>query len=401
MSGIADFFYLDATGIHTPDLDTVYNWLSNEYKAIYGQDVVLDADTQDGQWVGIIAQALHDTMNVTALVYRSFSPSTAMADALDTNVRINGIARKGATYSMCDVDIVGNVGTEIHNGSVKDTLNRVWNLPELVTIPLEGKITVTARASEPGAWSSLPDTINVINTPTRGWLSVTNPNEGTAGAPVETDADLRRRQQKSVALPAQSVLEGMIAGVAGVSGVTRYRAYENDTNTYDVYGIPAHSTSMVVEGGDAEEIARQIHKHKTVGSGTYGDTTVAVTDSYGLVTNIKFQRPSYVRVKVEVHIKPLQGYTNAYLPDLKARVLQYVNNLGIGEALYIARLIPPILACNTSNTDTFDIISVQAGREDGELSSTNISVEFNEALLTSEDLITVVEDGAQNAKRRI
>lgn len=131
-----------------------------------------------------------------------------------------------------------------------------------------------------------------------------------------------------------------------------------------------------------------------MGSGTYGDTTVAVTDSYGLVTNIKFQRPSYVRVKVEVHIKPLQGYTNAYLPDLKARVLSYVNNLGIGEALYIARLIPPILACNTSNTDTFDITSVQAGREDGELSSTNISVEFNEALLTSEDLITVIEDGA-------
>lgn len=393
MSSITEQFYLSKDGIHVPDLDTVYDWLCNEYKAIYGADVVLTADTQDGQWVGVLAQAIHDTMDVAALVYNSFSPSTALSDALDKNVRINGIARKQPTYSMCDVDLVGTVGTVIKNGSVKDTLNRVWNLPPSVTIPLEGSVTVTATASEAGAWSSLPNTITIINTPTRGWLSVNNPNEGTAGAPVESDADLRRRQAKSVALPAQSVVNGIIGGVASVSGVTRYRCYENDTGVTNEHGIPAHSISMVVEGGDAQEIAQQIHRHKTAGSGTYGDTTVAVSDKYGLVTNISFQRPTYVRVKIKVSIKPLAGYTNAFVPDIKARVVEYVNNLGIGDAVYIARLVPPILACNTSNTDTFDILSVEAARDGGEYAAANITVEFNEAVLTDSEAIEVIENG--------
>lgn len=388
-----ELFYLDSTGIKVPDLDTVYTWLCNKYKTIYGEDVILTPDTQDGQWVGVIAQALHDTMDIAALVYNSFSPATAQSDALDKNVRINGIARKAPTYSMCDVDITGTVGTVIKNGSVKDTLNRVWVLPEEVTIPLTGKVTVTARASEAGAWSSLPNTITVINTPTRGWLSVDNPNEGTAGAPVESDAELRRRQAKSVALPAQSVVNGIIGGVAAVSGVTRYRCYENDGGVTDEHGIPAHSISMVVEGGDAEEIAKQIHLHKTAGSGTYGDTTIGVADKYGITTNIRFQRPSYVRVKIRITLQPLEGYTNAYTAALKERVEDYVNSLGIGEAVYIARLVPPILDCNSDITSTFDIISIEAAAGEGEYAAANIKVAFNEAVLTDVDNIEVIEGG--------
>ena len=332
-------------------------------------------------------------MDIAALVYNSFSPATAQSDALDKNVRINGIARKAPTYSMCDVDITGTVGTVIKNGSVKDTLNRVWVLPEVVTIPLTGKVTVTARASEAGAWSSLPNTITIINTPTRGWLSVDNPNEGTAGAPVESDAELRRRQAKSVALPAQSVVNGIIGGVAAVSGVTRYRCYENDGGVTDEHGIPAHSISMVVEGGDAEEIAKQIHLHKTAGSGTYGDTTIGVADKYGITTNIRFQRPSYVRVKIRITLQPLEGYTNAYTAALKERVEDYVNSLGIGEAVYIARLVPPILDCNSDITSTFDIISIEAAAGEGEYAAANIKVAFNEAVLTDVDNIEVIEGG--------
>lgn len=393
MASISELFYLDDTGIHVPDLEAVASWLINEYKNIYGRDVVLTPDTQDGQWLGILAQAIHDTMDVSALVYNCFSPSTALRDALDKNVRINGIARKPATYSMCDVRIVGNAGTTIVNGTVKDNLNRIWRLPSRVVIPLEGEIVVTARADEAGDWTALSNTLTIINSPTRGWQSVTNENEATAGSAVESDAELRRRQAISVALPSQSVLEGMVGAVATINGVTRYRAYENDTNTTDANGIPGHSSCIVVEGGDAEEIAAAIHRHKTVGSGTYGDTTVSVYDKYGLKTDIKFQRPTYNRVKIKVTIRPLSGYSNTYGAEIKARLVEYINSLGIGEGVYLARLVPPILACNTSNTDTFDITSIEAAKDDGPLAPYNINVDFDGAVLTSEDLITVEEQG--------
>lgn len=391
MAAISELFYLDATGIHVPDLEAVSSWLINEYKNIYGKDVVLTADTQDGQWLGILAQAIHDTMDVSALVYNSFSPSTALGDALDKNVRLNGISRKAPTYSMCDVKLVGAAGTTIRGGTVKDDLNRIWHLPSEVIIPLAGEITVTVIADEAGAWTALPGTINVINTPTRGWQSVSNENEATAGAPVESDAELRRRQAVSVALPSQSVLEGMVGAVATIAGVTRYRAYENDTNQTDSNGLPAHSSCLVVEGGDAAEIAEAIHRHKTLGSGTHGDTAITVEDQYGLNTSIKFQRPTYNRVKIVVTIKPLQGYSNVYASEIKTRLVEYINALGIGESVYLTRLVPPVLACNTSNTDTFDIISVEAALDDDEVGSSNLTVAFDAAVLTDESRITVVE----------
>ena len=42
-----------------------------------------------------------------------------------------------------------------------------------------------------GAVAALAGTITEINTPTRGWVSVTNPAAATVGTPAETDAELR------------------------------------------------------------------------------------------------------------------------------------------------------------------------------------------------------------------
>ena len=391
MADFQELFYLDKTGLHTPDLAEVYDWLVSEYQDIYGKDVILTSDTQDGQFLGIIAQAIHDTIDIAGLVYNSFSPSTALADALDKNVRINGIARKAPTYSMCDVIITGAAGTTINQGSVKDDFNRVWNLPSSVVIPIEGQITVTAQATEPGEWVALPHTLTVINTPTRGWQSVTNDYEATAGAPVESDADLRRRQGNSVAMPSQSVLAGMIGAVASIAGVTRYRAYENDTSFEDANGIPPHSTCMVIEGGNVTEIAAAIHRHKTLGSGTHGDTTVVVEDRFGLTTHIAFQRPQYYRIKVQITIKPLEGYTNVYAGQIKERLLAYINSLGIGDGVFVARLIPPVLACNSENTSTFDIVEILVAKDDDELTGANINIPFDGAVLTEDALITVIE----------
>ncbi|WP_457832781.1 baseplate J/gp47 family protein, partial [Staphylococcus aureus] len=82
-----------------------------------------------------------------------------------------------------------------------------------------------------GAVSAPAGTITTINTPTRGWQSVTNPADAVPGAEVESDAALRSRQKISTAIPSLTVFEGIVGAVAGVSGVTRYRGYENDTNS--------------------------------------------------------------------------------------------------------------------------------------------------------------------------
>jgi len=375
---IADLVYVDATGFHYPDYPTVLQYLTDEYKAIYGADTYLAPDSQDGQWLAIQALAIFDTMQVAAAVYSSFSPLTAQADALSRNVKINGIKRRVATFSTADLLIVGTAGTVINNGQAEDTLSQKWNLPASVTIPPGGSITVTATAAEIGSVTAGPNTINKIATPTLGWQSVDNAAAATTGDPVETDAELRRRQTFSTALPSLTVLDGTIGAVASVPGVTRFRGYENDSDVTDANGIPAHSIAIVAEGGDQQAIGDAIAIKKTPGTGTYGTTTVTTYDQYGLPNLIDFFRPTPATIGVEVTIQALTGYTTSYADQIAAAVAASIQALDIGDDVLITKLYVPANLPGTQAGATFDITQLRIKKNAGAFGTSNLTLAFNE-----------------------
>ncbi|HEJ2442739.1 TPA: baseplate J/gp47 family protein [Burkholderia multivorans] len=324
---------IDANGITAPTYADVLAYLQDQYRSIYGADTYLEPDSQDGQMLGVFAKAISDVNSVAIAIYRSFSPATAQGDALSSNVKINGIARKVASYSSADLVLVGQAGATITNGAAKDTNGVQWLLPATVTIPPSGTITVTATCATIGDVSARAGTINQIATPARGWQSVTNPADAAEGAPVEKDAVLRQRQTVSTALPSLTVLDGIIGAVANVPGVTRYVAYENDTSATDANGIPSHSISLVVEGGDATAVANAIAAKKTPGSGTYGTTEVIVTDIYGRPITIRFFRPVAAPIGATVTIKALTGYTSQTGQQIQQAVSDYINGVQIGGGL--------------------------------------------------------------------
>lgn len=375
---IADLVYVDATGFHYPDYPTVLQYLTDEYKAIYGADTYLAPDSQDGQWLAIQALAIFDTMQVAAAVYSSFSPLTAQADALSRNVKINGIRRRAATYSTADLLIIGTAGTVIVNGQAEDTLGQKWNLPASVTIPPSGSITVTATAADIGAITAAANTINKIATPTLGWQSVDNVAAATVGNPVETDAELRRRQTFSTALPSLSVLDGIIGAVASVPGVTRFRGYENDSDVTDANGIPAHSIAIVVEGGDQQAIGDTIAVKKTPGTGTYGTTTVTTFDQYGLPNLINFFRPTPAVIGVEVTIQALTGYTTGFADLIAAAVAASIQALEIGGDVLITKLYVPANLPGQAAGATFDITQLRIKKNAGAFGTSNLTLAFNE-----------------------
>ncbi|PRH17233.1 baseplate J/gp47 family protein [Burkholderia multivorans] len=324
---------IDANGITAPTYAYVLAYLQDQYRSIYGADTYLEPDSQDGQLLGVFAKAISDVNSVAIAIYRSFSPATAQDDALSSNVKINGIARKAASYSSADLVLVGQAGATITNGAAKDANGVQWLLPATVTIPPSGTITVTATCATIGDVSARAGTINQIATPALGWQSVTNPADAAEGAPVEKDAVLRQRQTVSTALPSLTVLDGIIGAVANVAGVTRYVAYENDTSATDANGIPSHSISLVVEGGDATAIANAIAAKKTPGSGTYGTTAVIVTDIYGRPITIRFFRPVAAPIAATVTIKALTGYTSQTGQQIQQAVSDYINGVQIGGGL--------------------------------------------------------------------
>jgi len=401
---------IDETGIHKPDLAEVIDYLTTSFRGIYGSDVYLGNDSQDGQWLGILAAAFNDANAVAVAVYNAFSPATAQGAGLSSVVKVNGIKKASASYSTSDLLIGGQVGATITNGVAGDLQGFYWALPAIVTIPIDGQITVTATCLTIGAVEAAANTITSIQTPTLGWQTVTNESTATAGQPVETDPQLRIRQSLSTQLPSLSLLEGMVGAILALSGVSRIRAYENDTDTTDANGLPGHSISLIVDGGDAASIAAIIAKKKGC-AGTYGTAVQTVTDNAGVAHDIRFFRPTEPAITYVVSLKAKTGYSTVVESDIKQSLSDWTNAIGIGNNVqltrsYSAAYLQPlmqsaaaklqadlaaeadpatiaadaaVIATLNAEAVTFEIVSITAARDGGTPAAADVDIAFNEA----------------------
>ncbi|MEI8663540.1 baseplate J/gp47 family protein, partial [Xenorhabdus bovienii] len=142
---------ITASGITAPDYPTILERLTGYFRQIYGEDAYLEPDSKDGQMIAIYALALHDANNMVIESYNTYSPRTSSGAALSNNVAINGLSRHAATRSTADITLVGQVGTVVKNGLVRDRNNNPWALPDTVTIGTQGTVTVTATCQKLGA----------------------------------------------------------------------------------------------------------------------------------------------------------------------------------------------------------------------------------------------------------
>lgn len=370
---------IDAAGIRAPQFADILAWLQDQYRAIYGADVYLEADSQDGQFLALVAAAINDSNTACIEVYNSFSPATAQGHALSLNVKLNGIRRLVPTASAVDLLLGGTVGTTITGGLVTDADGTQWRLPATVTIPGTGSITVTATCVKLGAVEAAAGTITKIATPTYGWQTVTNPSAAVPGSPVETDAALRVRQSRSVAVPSQSIFEGIVGSVANLAGVTRLRGYENDSDTPDANGVPGHHIALIVEGGDVAAIANTIAVKKTPGTGTAGDVVQSVADAFGGSHIIRFSRPTVADIKINMTIQALTGYSSAILPRIRQAIADYLNGLSIGESVIYSKLFVPANLGNDSVGMTYAITAMTVARDAGAYGTSNVVLAFDEA----------------------
>lgn len=380
---------INSTGITAPSYADVLLYLQTQYKAIFGADIYLGNDSQDGQFLGVLAQAIVDANSATVAAYNSFSPSTAQSSSLSRNVKINGITRNIATKSTAPVTLVGQANTVIDNGIVQDGNGVNWNLPASVTIPSGGSISVTATCSQDGAVAAASGTINKIVTPVYGWQSVASTAVATLGNIVETDAALRVRQQKSVSLPSQTIFEGILAAVLNLTGVTRGRGYENNTDVIDANGIGPHTIALVIEGGIDASIAAAVAAKITPGTGTHGSIVITVFDAYNSTHTIKFDRPIAQAISVQMDITALAGYDATVKTLIAQRLADFFNSLGIGNpVLYFDCLVPAKLD-NTGQGLTYKINSFQIKKGTGAFGTADLPMLYDEVATGSTVNVTI------------
>lgn len=382
--------YIDSTGIHIPTYTDIRDDLVAQAKKIFGEDIYLGNDSADYQYICAVALRTSDALETLAAVYNSRSPVTAIGTGLDAVVKINGITRKSASHSTCTVTLTGTPGTVIKAGIVEDEAGNKWDLPPNIGFGASTEIRTTATCETVGAVVARIGDLHKIGTPQMGWTAVTNEQEASIGEPVETDAELRARQALSVEIPSRSLLAGTVAGILSVQNVTRQKVYENDTSQVSAEGFPPHSITCVVEGGADEAIAEQIYLRKGIGCYTNGTTEIEVPGKYGLISYIRFYRPTYVDIDVSVTIKKYAGYVNTTDALILENIVRYLNGLDIGETLSAGLLWHAALAANADlYNPTFTVTSVQVGRHGGTIGTVDITTAFYEVVRGNEEYVTL------------
>jgi len=342
---------ISSTGFKRKRLDLLLAELNSEVKSIFGENFNVSPESPDGQVNGVISESNANLWEIAEESYNAFNPKAASGVTLSNLVQLNGITRLPDTKSKAELNLTGDPGTVIPEGSLvstSDTGNEL-STDTSVTIDGAGNAVVQATALEFGPITMLAGTITEIDSPVTGWDTVNNTADATEGTNEESDTGLRARRQRSVARDAQSIIDGIRAAVENIDNVTQSVVLENDTDAVDANGLPAHSFQVVVSGGTDIDVADIIWLKKPAGIQAFGDITEQVIDSQGISHDISFSRPTAVIIYVEVTITTFAEYPANGDALIKQAIVDYANgdlvdnrSFGLADDVIYTRLYTPI-----------------------------------------------------------
>lgn len=307
---------LNENGLQLATATELLQDLETQMKNIYGEDIVLDSSTPDGQWLNILVQKGVDVRGLISQLYNSFNPNNTQGALLDQRCAINNVYRKAGTFTTVNVNVTVNTtvtlqGLDSNYNSIdgtgytiQDDAGNRFILANTQTLT-SGTTSVLFRSETMGEVIVLPNTITTPVTIVLGVVSVNNPTVASfVGSDEETDANLKARRRQSVALGSFGYLNGLQAALLQLDGVLDAKVYENDTNVTDSDGIPAHSIWVVMDGGDADDIANAIYSKKTPGCSMKGNITYNITTPAYMTFTARWDEADTIPLYIKFDIQP-------------------------------------------------------------------------------------------------
>lgn len=267
----------------------------------------LDPSTPDGMKLATDSEIWANLDEAGQRAYNSKDPNRATGNDLDVVCSITGTVRDDGTPSDVDINLTGTNGFIVPAGTLFESTENgsQWALDN--DIPLSGVTSATATCIVNGSTQASIGVITKIVNPIAGLSTVTNPSVSTPGTDPETDSELRQKRKAAVSLPGQNQVDSTFAAISNLDDVRRVKIYENDdTSPTDPNGLPIHSTAIVVDGGDDQDIAEATYFKRNPGPIQHelsNPVSVSVTSPVtGNVKTIKFNRPDYVDITVVYNI---------------------------------------------------------------------------------------------------
>lgn len=327
--------YIGINGLVTQELDEILTSLVTQFRSIYGQDINLEQNSSDGQWLNILAQEKKDILDLFTSYYNNLDPDRVVGIPQQILYKLNGLTINAYTYSYVyvtvnvseDVTLQGlddNIENADGTGyTVRDTNGNRWILAETQELSA-GSYTLNFRSAELGSITTLANTVNIMETVKKGVTSVNNPAANyITGNQGETSAQFRQRRNRAMAVPSQGFEESLQSQMLNLPNVTQCKVYNNREDTTED-DIPPHTTWVIVEGGSSDDIGRVIYNNLPPGIPMKGTQSVEITKQNGDIETVYYDLPLAVPLYIRATIQSFDAAPDEdYIKSQLAGALDY------------------------------------------------------------------------------
>ena len=392
---MASDFGLHKRGFVAPTYEEVLDSVMDDFQQRFGTDIVLTSNSN----FGIIARliAWRETLLIQELqkTYYSDYISTATESSLDRLGANLDLPRKVATPSFADIEIKTEEEYLIQAGEQFETADGVLFdlIKDVVTSKnSDGTYTGigTVQSVDAGAYNNvLPNTITIMYNPDENVVSVTNPEKAAGGQDYEDDATYRARLiMENVAKPGPSAA-GIKSALMNLSGVRQVNVVENPNAEASQYGDPPYSVHIYVLGGKEQDIAQCLVDNVAAGITMAGTKQITAPDNTGTPQTVSFDfakdKPIYATVQIRTNE---EWNADEGVQDVKQAIADYVNNLLMGQEVYLTKIYPSIYSIPGVGE-----AKVQIGTDPNHLYDKDIATEPFEAVSCNTDNIQVTING--------
>lgn len=337
---MADQTYITETGVIVPDTATLQTEVENEYKAVFGADLIVTPNTPQGVMITAEVSARSGVLRNNAALANQINPNLAGGVFLDAIWALTGGERLAATFTLVpDVALLGLAGTVVPAGSQASLIDgTVFESVSAVTLDGGGNGVVDFQAIEPGPVSVNVAALTQIVTAVLGWDSVSNPTAGVPGRSEESDLASRLRRKNTLGAQNVALPVAITSGLYDTDGVRSLSFRENYTDTaatIDGILLGAHSIYVCVDGGTDLAVATTLLEHKSLGAGWNGGTTVTITDPVtGQAYDVQFDRPAPIAVQARLYVRNLSALVDV-VTAVQQAILDYSQGLIEGEPGFV------------------------------------------------------------------
>lgn len=315
-----NYQYIFETGVIVPDTSDLRDDVVQEYKDIFGEDLIVTSNTPQGLLIDAETLSRAAVVANNAQLANQINPNEAGGVFLDATYKLTGGQRNAQKFTkIIGVNLTGVPDTVIPQGSqAQDSVNDyIFQSLTQVTLDGSGLASVDFQCVTAGAIFVAANTLTtIVEGGVLGWETVNNPNASTTpnlGSETGDDEITRNKRRVELALQGISLSEAIISNLNALTGVTSLSYRTNRTNApvvIDGVTLVANSIYVCVDGGDDTAIATVLDR-KTAGLAFNGAVTVNVTDPFsGQIIPVKFDRPTVIQILVKATVKQNEEVQN-------------------------------------------------------------------------------------------